>query len=100
MSSMPRLKTHPLIYKASNRLAFCLHKLTIYQLTHIMSLINRAACKAKLVEHAADTRYYWGSVVGRDGINVRKDTLDQIEAVVSAWIRGHVEQLPSKGKTI
>ena len=64
-----------------------------------MSLLNRAACKTKLIEHAIDTRYHW-QMVGRSSIRVSKATLDQLEAVASAWIRNHISQLPSKGKTI
>ncbi len=61
-------------------------------------LINRAACKARLVQHAMDTRYYWKQQWR--GIRVSEQTLAKLEASVSAHIRSIVEQLPSKGKTI
>ena len=59
-------------------------------------LINRAAVKSKLIEHAQDTRYYWKQFDPR----VSGATLDKIEALVGAAIRDIVQKLPSKGQTI
>jgi hypothetical protein len=59
-------------------------------------IINRAAVRAKLIEHAEDTRFYWRQFKPR----VSEATLDKIEAAVSAHIRSIVDRLPSKGKTI
>jgi hypothetical protein len=62
------------------------------------SLLNKAEVKRRLIQHAKDTRSYWNGQLFEPG--VRKETLDTIEANVSAHIRSIVEKLPSKGKRI
>lgn len=67
------------------------------KLTKQSSIINRAELRRKLIQHAQDTRYWWKVI---ENPRVSEATLDQGEAVLSAWVRSWVERLPSKGKTI
>lgn len=58
-----------------------------------MSLINRAAVKARLLEVAENTR-------AKQFTRVRAETLNMIARRVDDIIRQHVASMPSKGKTL
>ena len=58
-----------------------------------MSLINRAAVKARLLEVASNTR-------AQKFERVSKQTLDKMERRVEEAILHHVKGVPSKGKTL
>ena len=58
-----------------------------------MSLINRAAVKARLLEVAKEKR-------AKDFKRVSKQTLDKMERKVEAAIQFHISSVPSKGQTL
>lgn len=58
------------------------------------SVINRALVRRKLLQCATDTRPHLGKK------RVSEDTLNQIEAMVEAWIRRTIADAPSKGVTL
>lgn len=66
------------------------------QIQNESSVINRACAKRRLKELAKAERYYFTTFEPR----VSSSTLDDLEAACEAWMRAHVQKLPSKGKTI
>jgi hypothetical protein len=60
------------------------------------SLLNKSACRAKLIQEARDSKFYWRQFEPR----VSAETLAMAERALLSWIRNHVSKLPSKGKTI